>query len=185
ASRRVACGAETYTVGVLVQANYGKRPDLRIDGVPVGRHLEPAPMKKGADGSIIVVIATDAPLLPIQCRRLAQRATVGLARTGGVGRTGSGDLFLAFSTGNEIDSAAEALIGAPNEGAPAAASLRMLHNPWLSGLFEGVAEATEEAILNSLTAAGPMTGFQGTHAEALPLDQRVEIVERYRRAGAV
>jgi D-aminopeptidase len=180
ASRRIECGAETFTVGVLVQANYGRRVDLRIDGVPVGRHLCEGEKAAGADGSIIVIAATDAPLLPIQCRRLAQRATVGLARTGGIGRTGSGDLFLAFSTGNEIDVEAEALSGKPAAATAAVGAVRMLHNPYLSGLFEGVAEAVEEAILNSLTAADRMVGYNGTVAEALPLERVVEIMQDLR-----
>jgi D-aminopeptidase len=179
-SRLVDCGGDGFTVGVLVQANYGRRADLRIDGAPVGRRLMETQAPAGSDGSIIVVIATDAPLLPIQCRRLAQRATVGLARTGGVGRTGSGDLFLAFSTGNEIESGAESLGGLPSTETPPVSAVRMLHNPHLSVLFEAVAEATEEAILNSLTTSGPMTGFKGATAEALPLDQVREILKDYR-----
>ncbi|MGH8928508.1 MAG: P1 family peptidase, partial [Acidimicrobiia bacterium] len=106
-SRVVDLAMHTYTVGVLVQANYGARYDLRIDGVPVGRMIAydrvPAPWSaERSDGSIIVIIATDAPLLSDQCRRLARRATVGLARVGGVGHDGSGDLFLAFATGNHL-----------------------------------------------------------------------------------
>jgi D-aminopeptidase len=103
----VDASGDQYTIGVLVQTNYGSRSLFRVDGVPIGRELSiehtPAPWtEKTADGSIIVIIATDAPLLPVQCKRLAKRATVGLARVGGVGDNGSGDLFLAFATGNHL-----------------------------------------------------------------------------------
>ena len=109
ASRMVACPSGTYTVGVLVQANYGSREDLRVDGVPVGREITiervPSARAESPGGSsIIVIIATDAPLVHSQCKRLAQRATIGLARVGGVGYNGSGDIFLAFATGNQLAS---------------------------------------------------------------------------------
>ena len=105
ASRMATCRSGTYTVGALVQANYGAREDLRVDGVPVGREIgiERIPSARAeapAGSSIIVIIATDAPLAPFQCKRQAQRATIGLARVGGMGYNGSGDIFLAFATGN-------------------------------------------------------------------------------------
>jgi D-aminopeptidase len=163
ASRTVAA---TWTVGVLVQANYGERHELRIDGVPVGRMIGvdevPSAFHEDAagEGSIIVVVATDAPLLPVQCKRLAQRATVGLARVGGTGRNGSGDIFLAFATGNHL--------GAHPKGLH---SLTMVPHEEMNPLFEAVADATEEAILNALCAAETMTGFKGRTAHALPLER--------------
>lgn len=171
AAQDAATGGE-YTVGVLVQANYGSRPDLRIDGAPVGRLLDesrvPTPWAKHTPGgSIIVVVATDAPLLPVQCRRLAQRATVGLARVGGIGHNGSGDLFLAFSTGNHLHLS-------PRAEQPI--DLRMLPHSQMDELFDATAEAVEEAILNALTAAETMTGWQGRTAHALPLDELRAIV---------
>jgi len=173
-SRVVDQAMHTYTVGVLVQANYGSRTDLRVDGVPVGRVISydqvPAPWPaREPGGSIIVVVATDAPILSDQCRRLARRATVGLARVGGVGHNGSGDIFFAFATGNDL----EAGQANPYE-------LRMLPHEHLDDLFAAVAEATEEAILNALCAAQTMTGFQGRTAYALPLEQMVETVQRHR-----
>lgn len=173
ASRLVDSESGRYTVGVLVQANYGTRPQLRVDGVPVGRELgddhTPLPGKETRDGSIIVVIATDAPLIPIQCKRLAQRATVGLARVGGVGHNGSGDIFLAFATGNHLPPGATTLI-----------ELKMVPHHHLNPFFEGVAEAVEEAILNALTAAETMTGYEGRTVYALPLDDLQRVVAKYR-----
>ena len=169
-SRVVDLAMHTYTVGVLVQANYGSRHDLRVDGVHVGRAISydrvPAPWPAHErDGSIIVIIATDAPLLSDQCRRLARRATVGLARAGGIGHNGSGDIFLAFATGNSLPA-----------GSTTPQEIRMLPHELLDGLFAAVADATEEAILNALCAAETMTGFEGRTAYALPLDLMVEAV---------
>lgn len=163
-SRRCPAAGDTWTVGALVQANYGDRADLRLDGLPLGRllgcevvpcayHGEPNP-----GGSIIVIVATDAPLLPTQCSRLARRATVGLARAGGVGHNGSGDLFLAFSTGNHLP------------GGEKRRRLEMLDHDEMDALFAATAEAVEESILNALCAAETMTGFRGHIAHALPLD---------------
>ena len=165
ASRVVEVAGELYTVGVLVQANYGDRPDLRVDGAPVGREIPaaevPLPWERPrASGSIIIIIATDAPLLPYQCRRLAQRATVGLARVGGVGHNGSGDIFLAFATGNHIPSDARR----PTE-------LAYLPNQQMNPLFYATIEAVEESVLNALTGAETMVGQQGRIAHALPLDR--------------
>ena len=169
-SRVVDLAMHTYTVGVLVQANYGSRRDLRIDGVPIGRAISydqvPAPWPaQERDGSIIVIVATDAPLLSDQCRRLARRATVGLARAGGTGHNGSGDIFLAFATGNELPA-----------GQATPYDLRMVPQEMLDDLFMAVADATEEAILNALCAAETMTGFRGRTAHALPLDLMAETV---------
>ena len=168
ASRVVSAG---YTVGALVQANYGRRDLLRIDGVPVGREIGidqyPSPWRRSADaGSIIVILATDAPLLPIQCQRLAKRATTGLAWVGGIGANTSGDIFLAFSTANHI-----------REDLPAH-DVRMLAPDGMTALFQAAAEATEEAILNALSMAETIAGLGGRTAHALPLDEAVKAVKR-------
>lgn len=170
-SRVVSIGNESYTVGALVQANYGSMEYLRVDGVPVGRELmaRRALERQTAQGSIIIVVATDAPLLPIQCRRLAQRATVGLANVGGHGDNTSGDLFIAFATGNNVP-----------RGATEPISLRMVPNEQMDNLFHATIEAVEESILNALTAAETMQGCRAT-VEALPLDETVEIMRRYGR----
>jgi D-aminopeptidase len=167
-----------WTVGVLVQANYGRRTLLRIDGVPVGAEIgfdevPPPRTPPTDDGSIIVVVATDAPLLPGQCRRLAQRATIGIGRMGGLGENGSGDIFLAFSTANR------GLSRPHTDRAPFA--VQMLPQDALSPLFEAVAEATEEAIVNALCMATTMTGANGAVAHALPLDRVLELMQRYGR----
>ena len=162
-----------------MQANYGARELLRVDGVPVGREIGPDIVPSHRDvpreaGSIIVVLATDAPLLPIQCQRLARRATTGLAWVGGIGANSSGDIFLAFATGNHV-----------RQG-EAIARCAMLSPDHMTPLFQAAAEATEEAILNALTAAETMTGFAGHTAHALPLDRLVEVMRHYgRTAGRV
>jgi D-aminopeptidase len=155
-----------YTVGALVQTNFGDRQDFRIDGIPVGRALTYERVPSGWDeppldgsGSVIVILATDAPLLATQCKRLARRAAIGLARTGCVGHNGSGDLFLAFSTGNNLPI---------NE--LAVHDLKMLPAPQMNGLFEAAVESVEEAVLNSLTAAETMVGQKGRVAYAMPID---------------
>lgn len=162
-SRLVATPSGLFTVGVLVQANFGARRDLTIDGVPVGRQIgydQVDSVRRRTDGSIIIIVATDAPLLPPQCRRLAQRAVVGLGRIGGFGANTSGDLVVAFSTGNLVPIATEQI----------AADIRMLPNNQMTPLFPAVAEATEEAIANSMTAAATMRGRDGNIVHALPLD---------------
>jgi D-aminopeptidase len=174
ASRIVECPSGRYTVGVLVQSNYGSRHLLRVDGIPVGREIHfgrvASPwVEPPKGGSIIVVIATDAPLLPVQCKRLARRATVGLARVGSVGDNGSGDIFLAFATGNHLPS---------NAAAPL--DLKMLPHNHMGLFFEAVAEAVEEAILNALTAAETMSGWHGRTAYALPLDELQQVMAKYR-----
>lgn len=174
ASRLVDCPSGRYTVGALVQANYGDRALLRIDGVPVGRKIGPEHtplpwLESPQGGSIIIVVATDAPLIPVQCKRLAQRATVGLARVGGVGHNGSGDIFIAFATGNHFDGSAGELY-----------QLKMLPHHHSNRFFEAVAEAVEEAILNALTAAETLTGFKGRTAHALPLDELRQLMVQYR-----
>ena len=174
ASRVVTIDGTPYTVGALVQANYGERAHLRVDGVPVGREIPTTEIPSyranpGESGSIIVVLATDAPLLPIQCQRLARRATTGLAWVGGIGGNGSGDIVLAFSTGNRI--AAEAGLS----------NVRMIAPPHMTTLFEAAAEATEEAILNAMTAAETMTGQHGRTSHALPLDRLQEVMRKHGR----
>jgi D-aminopeptidase len=173
-SRVVDTKSGQFVVGALVQANYGSRKQLRIDGVPVGKQIDThrvpsATIDPPQAGSIIVIVGTNAPLLPDQCKRLARRATVGLARVGGVGHNGSGDIFLAFSTGNHISPKAEGLL-----------TLQMVPQDHMNPLFEGVAEAVEEAILNALTNAQTMTGFLGHTAYALPLDELRRVMARYR-----
>jgi D-aminopeptidase len=180
ASRVLAEAEGGWTVGALVQANYGARHLLRVDGVPVGelipyaevpgtRQVQPRRgQREPGDGSIIIVVAADAPLLPHQCERLAQRATIGLARVGGIGANSSGDIFLAFATGNR------GLPGAEEETA-AIASCRMIANDRMTPLFEACAEATEEAILNALCMATTTTGIDGRTAHALPLDRLREL----------
>ena len=174
ASRVVETDGGRFTVGALVQANYGERHELRVDGVPVGRTIDaghtPLPWpEEGEDGSIIVVVATDAPLLADQCRRLAQRATVGLARAGGTGSNGSGDIFLAFATGNHLPSDVAGI-----------RDLRMLAHDALDPLFRAVADSVEESILNALCAAEDLTGFEGHTAYALPIEALRELLERRR-----
>jgi D-aminopeptidase len=169
-SRVVECPSGRYAVGALVQANHGSALDLRVDGVPVGRELARQREKGYTDGSIIIIIATDAPLLPVQCKRLARRATVGLARAGGMGHNGSGDIFLAFATGNHI----------PIKPA-APLDLKMLPHEQINPFFDAVAEAVEESILNSMTASETMTGVNGNTVHGLPLDQLQEIMAKYAR----
>lgn len=174
ASRVVESAGGQYTVGALVQANYGRRQHLRVDGVPVGQKLPPESVptpwsQPPSGGSIIVVVATDAPLLPTQCKRLAQRATVGLARVGGVGHNTSGDIFLAFATGNHAPVKQDKLL-----------PLQMIPNDQINPFFEATAEAVEESILNALCAAETVTGQQGRVAYALPLEQLVKIMANSR-----
>jgi D-aminopeptidase len=175
ASRQVVIADQPYTVGALVQTNHGDRRQLRVNGVPVGEQigfdLVPSPWSSPSTmSSIVGVVGTDAPLLPVQCQRLAQRAIVGLARTGGLGYNSSGDFFLAFATGHHIPAAASA----PFELGV------MLPHRLMDPFFQAVAEAVEEAILNSLTAAETTVGFQGRTAYALPLEALQDIMAKYR-----
>ena len=184
ASRVVDAADGGWTVAALVQANYGVRERLTVDGVPVGREIsreevpppdaEPAP---GEDvGSIIVVLATDAPLLPHQCERLAQRAGLGIARAGGSGAHSSGDLFLCFSTANrgKLRSYKDDLPAIP-------ALVSMLPDTAISPLFWAAIEASEEAILNALCSAQTMTGRDGITAHALPHHRLEEVMTRFGR----
>jgi D-aminopeptidase len=172
-------GAGGYTIGILVQANHGRRERLRVNGAPVGEAIPPSEVPlpgriEAGAGSIIIVVATDAPLLPTQCARLAQRAGLGIARTGGVGEDTSGDLFLAFATGNRD-------LVRDEEQPSLTRSVEMLHNAYITALFDAVVEATEEAILNALLAAETMTGKDGVTAYALDPDRLLEVLKRFGR----
>lgn len=169
-SSRVTPGG--YTVGVLVQANYGGRARFAVAGVPVGREISDLmPNWEVLNrGSIIVVVATDAPLVPHQLQRLAERVPLAIGRLGGLGTNGSGDIFIAFSTGNP---------GAWNQRATV--ELEMLPNAGMNRLFEATVEATEEAILNAMVAAETMTGRDGLTAHALPHDRLQDALRKYGR----
>jgi L-aminopeptidase/D-esterase-like protein len=196
ASRVLADTAGGYTVGVLVQCNFGARQDLRVAGVPVGTEIsdlrpciaiddprvrpqmprcgkeQPNPQvpRDEEQGSIIVVVATDAPLLPHQLKRVATRVALGVARTGGFGGNSSGDIFLAFSTAN-----------ARTAGAEGVQRVEMLPNAAMNALFYGTVQATEEAILNAMLAATTMTGADGLRIHALPHDRLVAALRKYGR----
>ena len=182
ASRVISAESGGYTVGVLVQANYGSRERLRINGVPVGLAIPFSEIPKPDEpsqgrGSIIAVVATNAPLIPTQCDRLAQRVGLGVSRTGGMGEHSSGDIFIAFSTGNRgLPTSQESNTGLLT------VPLTMLTNAYISNLFEAVLEATEEAIVNALVAAETMTGRDGNTAYKLPLDRLIEVINSYRRS---
>jgi len=185
ASRVLREAAGRYAVGVLVQANYGKRSWLRVDGVRVGEAIPvsevPSPWDEeegrrtppAGSGSIIVVVATDAPLLPHQCERLAQRAGLGIARVGGTGGHTSGDLFIAFSTGNELPA------GTGDDFDPIGLStydVRVVGDIVVDELFDAVIEATEEAIVNALVAATTVVGRDSITAHAIPHERLVEVM---------
>jgi D-aminopeptidase len=177
-----------FTVGVLVNANMGRRRDFTVAGVPVGREIADllpespseahgaapgAPPDDAADpdGSIIIVVATDAPLDHLKLRRLASKAALGLARTGSIANHGSGDIFLAFSTGNRV----------PHYPKPLTYTLTVVPDDHLDPIFRAAEEATEEAILNALAMAVTTVGRDGRTAHALPLDRLVEVMKRYGR----
>ena len=176
ASRKLAAKDGGYVLGVLVQCNYGRRQNLRIAGIPVGREIaneDPyafVPGELAERGSIIVVVATDAPLLPHQLKRIARRVSLGLGRTGSVAGNGSGDIFIAFSTANPAASELGRV-----------AALQMLPNDSLDSLFTATVEATEEAIVNAMVAAEDMTGIDGHHVRALPHDQLRAVLKKYNR----
>ncbi len=173
ASRRVSDRQGGYTVGVLVQANHGGRWQLRIAGVPVGREIPEGGLGRRETGSIIIVIATDAPLLPHQVKRLARRAALGLARTGSVSGDGSGDIFVAFSTVT------------PQRGDGGRnPRVEFLEPHRMDPLFEATVQATEEAIVNALVAAETMTGVDGRTVVALPHDRLREVLRKYNRLVA-
>lgn len=159
-----------YTVGVLVQANYGLRGQLRIAGAPVGKEIPEGAFRTDEDGSILVIIATDAPVLPHQLKRLARRASLGLGRMGSISGDGSGDLFLAFSTGNTVPSD-HGKVG----------TVQMLPSEDVSPLFLAVVQATEEAIVNALVAGETMIGRDGHVIQGLPHDKLREVLKKYGR----
>ena len=174
-SRRVAVGAQTFVIGVLVQANYGSRELLTVAGVPVGteiRDLKPTypSGSRQKEGSIVIIVATDAPLSSTQLERMARRAVVGLARVGGFGGATSGDLVLAFSTTNRV-----------SIGSAELQRFTTVPGDAMSPLFQGVADATEESIVNALVAARTMTGFDGLTVYALPHDRLRAALARYGR----
>lgn len=184
ASRIVPDDAGGYTVGVLVQSNHGMRERFAVNGVPVGRMIDAeevplpdfTPLMPPGSGSIIAIAATDAPLIPTQCQRLAQRVALGIGRVGGAGEHGSGEIFLAFSTGNdtlqpEFDPKSELV-----------AEAGTLANRAINALFYATIEATEEAILNSMLAAETMTGCDGITVHELPVDRFREVMAGNRPA---
>ncbi len=159
-----------YTVGVLVQCNYGRRSQLRIAGVPVGREITDHTVRDEDIGSIIIVIATDAPLIPTQLKRVARRASLGLGRDGSFSGDGSGDIFIAFSTAN------------PGAADPKGAhDLKMLANQQLNPIFLATVQATEEAVINAMVAAETMTGVNDRTVIALPHDKLREVLKKYNR----
>lgn len=179
-SRIIKIADSTYTVGVLVQANFGRKPSLTIAGVPVGTELmdtlnnelklPPQSYRKEGDGSIIVVVATDAPLLPHQLKRIANRVPIGIGLTGGIGTNGSGDIFIAFSTANpdafQRDDFSE---------------VDMLPNDLIDPLLEATVQSVEEAIINAMIAAETMEGINGNKSYALPHGLLVEVLKKYNR----
>ena len=175
-SRRFAIKGTNYTVGVLVQCNYGVRPNLRIAGVPVGKEIPEDAAYSAASfgevdrGSIIVVVATDAPLISHQLKRLARRVSLGLGRNGSISGNGSGDIFIAFSTANP---------GA--DGADHVIELKMLPNDLLEGVFASTVQSTEEAVINAMVAAETMTGIENHKVIALPHDRLREVLKKYNR----
>ncbi|MFZ0886703.1 MAG: P1 family peptidase [Candidatus Acidiferrales bacterium] len=171
ASRKLPDKLGGYTVGVLVQCNFGTRHLLRVAGAPVGYEIAGKKIWGDDTGSIIVVVATDAPLLPSQMQRIAKRVTLGLGRLGSISGDGSGDIFIAFSTANP---------GAGTE-LKKVVTVQMLPNDRMDALFEATVQATEEAVVNALVAARTMTGADGHRVEALPHDRLREVLKKYNR----
>ena len=175
-SRKLSAKDGGYTVGVMVQCNFGSRENLRVAGVPVGREIpgedpyafEPGDMDER--GSIIVLVATDAPLLPHQLKRLARRVSLGLGRDGSISGNGSGDIFIAFSTANQGAAAVDHVV-----------DLKMVPNDLLNPIFKATVEATEESVINAMVAATSMTGIDNHHVSALPHDQLRAILKKYNR----
>ncbi len=173
ASRVIRIDTATYTIGVFVQGNFGGRKDLSVAGVPVGREitdLKPVFNTKEKDGSIIVVVATDAPLLPSQLKQIAKRATLGVGRTGGLGRNSSGDIFLAFSTA-----------GSQTNEKGTLETWHSIPKERLDNLYQATVEATEEAIINALVAAETMDGINGNIIYALPHQRLQSVLKKYGR----
>jgi L-aminopeptidase/D-esterase-like protein len=175
-SRKLDAKSGGYTVGVLVQCNYGTRPNLRIAGVPVGKEIPDerayasTSFSESDRGSIIVVVATDAPLLAHQLKRIAHRVTLGLGRDGSISGNGSGDIFIAFSTANPGAAFADKVV-----------ELKMLPNERIEPLFAATVQATEEAIINAMVAAETMTGIENHKVIALPHDRLRAVLKKYNR----
>ncbi|HEY8783684.1 MAG TPA: P1 family peptidase [Mucilaginibacter sp.] len=180
ASRIIKFGDSTYTIGVLVQSNFGQKKNLTIDGVPIGLELKDtlnAEVHKLAqthhqegDGSIIVVLATDAPLLPHQLKRIAQRIALGVGKVGGRGENGSGDIFIAFSTANPGAFDRKKIV-----------NVKQFPNDQINPLFEATVQAVEEAIINAMIAADTMEGINGNKTYALPHHKVIELLRKYGR----
>ncbi len=170
-SRRFDLGGKAYHLGALVQANFGRRPWLTVRGIPVGQLMPDDSLWSREQGSIIIVVATDAPLLPVQLQRVARRAGLGMARTGTTGGTGSGDIFLAFSTAGRVEETT--LDPLP--------SLAYIPNDRIDPVFEATVQAVEEAILNALIAAETMTGWNGRRVVALDHARLQEILRAHGR----
>ena len=173
ASRLLPGPLEGYRLGALVLTNTGRARDLRVDGVPVGRYLRPPKQAPESGGSIIILLATDAPLESRQLHRVAKRATFGLARMGGIADHGSGDFVIAFSTGNRISA----------RGEPSIRGRGLVAETDLTGLFRAAVEATEEAILNSLLRSETLEGREGVRREAIPIEELLQVLERYADRG--
>ncbi len=179
-SRVVTWGDNAYTLAVLVQSNFGWRSQLTIAGVPVGREIPEDPaydlaIREGPErdvGSIIAIVATDAPVLPHQLKRIARRVSMGVARTGGIASNSSGDIFLAFSTAADLASTSDEI-----------SQVEVLPNAWMTRLFEATVQATEESIINALIAAETMTGINDRTVHALPHDRLQEVLRKYNRLG--
>jgi D-aminopeptidase len=176
ASRKLSEKDGAYLVGVLVQCNYGTRQNLRIAGIPVGREIESedpyafVPSDVAERGSIIVVVATSAPLLPHQLKRVARRVSLGLGRNGSISGNGSGDIFVAFSVANPEASRVDQVV-----------DLKMVPNDMMDGLFAATVQATEEAIVNAMVAARDMTGIDDHHVRALPHEELRKVLAKYNR----
>ena len=180
ASRRVKINNKTYTIGALVQSNFGSKRNLTISGVPVGKELKdtlnvvfnapPSNKRQEGDGSIIVIVATDAPLLPHQLKRITHRIPIGIGVVGGRGSNGSGDIFLAFSTANSR------AFDRKNER-----SIKSFPNDKITPLFEATVQTVEESIINAMIAAETMEGINNNKAYALPHDTLIEVLKKYNR----
>jgi len=169
-SRKVS---DKYIVGVLVMANTGSRDQLRIDGVPIGKEIRGFKYKYGKTRSIILVAATDAPLLPYQLKKISKRMAIGLAQTGAISHTGSGDILLTFSTANKI----------PLNKPASFQNIKAINDFWITPLYQAAVEATHEAVINALTAARTTVGRDNNTAFGIPLDQVKKIMKKYLRIG--
>jgi len=170
-SRIVDIAGGRHTLGVFVQSNFGRREDFTVLGVPVGRHILNGKLRGREQGSVIAIVATDAPLMAHQLKRLARRVPLGLARTGTVGNNSSGDIFLAFSTANEQAFAQRS----------GRLHMEALSNADLDLLFMAAVEATEEAVIDSMLCAETMVGRDGNTAMALPVEELIALMQRYGR----